>query len=109
MKARRTSAVPRLSLLGEQGADVSRELNYCSECRSELTKMNHRVSNHNNITGKFIAPTCHNGNQQLKSRNGGKSVQELVDYIQQQMKEYFFRLLVLHKLRGFDGYLVIIN
>ena len=80
----------------------------CGTCKHQFTDVNYKVKHHCHVTGKFLSATCNNCNLQLKPVKAFQKKQ-IVDFVENKMKDQFFVPIIAHNMRGYDSHLIIKN
>src|SRR6266516_3407872 len=90
----------------------------CGTCKQKFTDVNVKVRHHNHLSGKFIGAACNNCNLQLKPVKAFRKKfikknltpdqrGQIVDYVENQMKDEFFIPIIAHNMRGYDSHIII--
>src|SRR5437867_4687752 len=96
---------PMISLTPDEQA-LFDDVKVCGTCNKQFTVMNHKVRHHCHVTGKYLSAVCNKCNLQLKPVKAFQKKQ-IVNFVENQMKDKFFVPVIAHNMRGYDSHLII--
>jgi len=86
----------------------------CGECGGAFTKSNHKVRNHDHVTGQYLFAACNECNLTLKMANRkrkvvteGKVQNKKAKIDGDKYTKNFFLPIVFHNLKSYDAHFVI--